>query len=279
MSTFLDQPGIVDPAVTPEQANEIARQLTEPGSSGPPPMPTPPSNVILLPGGYLDADGELHRDVKIREINGRDEETLARELRNPTFTVPRVVDILLRQTVLAVGTIDPVTPAVLGKLLVGDRSAILLAVRILTFGPDWEVPDFPCRLCGRPCGVIVELESDIKVRTLENPREQEITVELRNGHEATVAFLTGAAQLEMVGDGTRTAPEEQTIAIDQCVRAIDGVPVTGPVALGMGMADRHRIVDALASRQPGPLMEEVSVQCSNCGQTAEYSVSLVDLFR
>jgi hypothetical protein len=269
----------VDPNSNPDLANELARKLTEPSAESQPLLVAPPPNFISLPGGYLDADGQLHREVRIREITGSDEETLARELRNPNFTIPKIVDLLLRHTVQAVGTIEPVTPTVLNQMLVGDRSMILLGVRILTFGSDWEVPDFPCRLCGRPFGVIIELESDIKVRRLEDPYQQEITVPLRNGHEATVAYLTGAVQLEMVGDGTRTPPEEQTIAIDRCLRTIDGVPVTTPVSRSMSMADRHKIIDALAGNQPGPLLEEVSVQCSNCGQTADYAMSLVDLFR
>ena len=267
---------VIDPAANPELANSLVQNLISPTAT-PPLMGDPPSNVVRLPGGYIDADSELHQDARIREITGADEEAMARELRNPNFSIAGVVDIILRRTVMGFGTVEA-TPAILGDLLVGDRSALLLAIRILTFGSDWEVPDFPCRLCGKTFGVTVELEKDIKVKKLPNPRVQDIDVPLRNKHTATVNLMTGAVQLAMIGEG-RTLPEESTIAIDRCIRKIDGQLVKPPIAQRMGMADRHKIIDAMAAAQPGPLMEEVVVPCSICGQSAPYSVSLVDLFR
>jgi hypothetical protein len=272
MTTF--DPGI-DPFTQPDLANEQVKALTTPTV---PLLQAPPGNTTTLPGGYIDADGVLHTEVRIREINGSDEEAMARELRNPTINIPKVVDLLLRRTVEAVGLIEPVPPGLLGEMLTGDRAALMLAVRILTFGNDWEVPDFPCRLCGETFGTIVELDS-IPIRKLDNPMVQEIDVELRNSHLATLGLLTGAQQLEMVGDGNRTGPEEATIAIDRCLRKLDGAPVINPMAQRMSMADRRKIVTALGEAQPGPQMEEVGVTCTECGREANYAVSLVDLFR
>jgi hypothetical protein len=266
---------VVDPLIDPEGASEKVKALTAPSV---PLMKDPPGNNVVLPGGYIDAEGDLHTDARIREINGSDEEAMARELRNPTINIPKVVDLLLKRTVLAIGTIEPVPAKVLGSMLTGDRASLMLDVRMLTFGSDWEVPDFPCRLCGKEFGTIVELNS-IPVKKLDNPMVQEIDVELRNGHTATVGLLTGVAQLEMVGDGNRTGPEEATIAIDRCLRKLDGMPVAGPAAQRMSMADRRTVIKALAEAQPGPRMEEVGVTCTECGREANYTVSLVDLFR
>lgn len=273
MTVFDPEP--VDPLVEPEVVNEKLKALTAPEV---PLIKMPPGNTVQLPGGYVDGDGSLHTDARIREINGADEEALARELRNPNINIPRVVDLLLRRTVQAVGTIDPVTSKVLGDMLTGDRASLMLDVRVLTFGNDWEVPDFPCRLCGETFGTIVELDS-IPIKKLDNPMVQEIEVELRNGHTATLKLLTGEMQLEMVGDGNRTGPEEATIAIDHCLEKLDGMPVAGPVAQKMSMADRRTVVNALAEAQPGPRMEEVVVTCTECGREANYTISLVDLFR
>jgi len=273
MSVFESKP--LDPLADPDIANDAVKRLTE---APLPLMQAPPGNTTTLPGGYIDAEGNLHSDARIREINGSDEEAMARELRNPLVNIPKVVDLLLKRTVLAVGTIDPVTPKVLSDMLTGDRAALMLAVRILTFGSDWEVPDFPCRLCGKTFATIVELDS-ITITKLDNPMVQEVEVELRNGHTALVALLSGGVQLEMVGDGNRTGPEEATIAIDRCIRKIDGLPVGGSIAQKMSMADRRKIVSAMSDAQPGPRMEEVVVTCTECGREADYTVSLVDLFR
>ena len=268
-------PTPIDPLAEPEFANDAVRKLTAPAV---PLMATPPANVVELPGGYIDADGNLHTEARIREINGSDEEAMARELKNPSVNVPRVVDLLLKRTVESIGTIEPVPAQVLGNMLTGDRAALMLAVRILTFGTDWEVPDFPCRLCGETFGTIVELDS-IPIDKLDNPMVQEVEVELRNDRTVTLSLMTGEVQLEMVGDSSRTGPEEVTIAIDRCLRKINGLPVAGPNAQRMSMADRRTVVNALAEAQPGPRMEEVVVTCTECGREANYTVSLVDLFR
>lgn len=266
---------IIDPAVNPEQANQTIRELTRPSV---PLMPSLPADTVTLPGGFLDDDGVLHTEARIREINGSDEEAMARELRNPVINIPKVVDLILKRCVLSVGTHGS-TPQLLLQMLTGDRSALMLAIRILTFGSDWEVPDFPCRLCGRTFGVVVELDKDISIQQMENPRVQDIEVSLRNGHLALVHMLTGAVQLEMVGDGNRTGPEEATIAIDRSIRSLDGNPVMGHIAQKMSMADRRKIIQAMTDAQPGPRMEEVMVTCTECGQEAAYQLNLVDLFR
>jgi hypothetical protein len=242
-----------------------------------PMMELAPSNVVVLPGGYLDEDGVLQTECRIREINGSDEEAMARELRNPDVNIPKVVDLLLKRCVLEVGTLGS-TPQLLSQMLIGDRSALMLAIRVLTFGNDWEVPDFPCKFCGEAFGTIVELDS-IPVKRLDNPMQQTIEVEMRDGQVAVVGLVTGRVQLEMVGDGKKTGPEEVTIGIDRCIQSIGGVPVGGPVARRMSMADRRKIVEAMASSQPGPQMEEVGVTCTECGRDGNYTVSLVDLFR
>jgi len=259
----------------PDKINAIARDVTKPPV---PMMPSLPADTVTLPGGFLDQDGRLHTEVRIREINGSDEEAMARELRSPTVNVPKVVDLILKRCVLGVGDLES-TPRLLGQMLTGDRAALMLAIRVLTFGNDWEVPDFPCRECGKTFGCIVELDSSIEIKKMDNPMVQDIEVTLRNGHLALVHMLTGDVQLEMVGDGNRTGPEEATIAIDRSIRSLDGNPVMGHIAQKMSMADRRKIVEAMADGQPGPRMEEVMVTCTECGREAGYQISLVDLFR
>jgi len=266
---------VVDPRINPEAANELADRLTR---SDVPLMPPLPADTVMLPGGYLDEDGLLHTEARIREINGSDEEAMARELRSPTMNIPKVVDLIVKRCVLSVGELES-TPKLLAQMLTGDRAALMLAIRILTFGTEWEVPDFPCRICSQTFGTIVELDTTIEIRKMKNPKVQDIEVELRNGHLALVHLLTGAVQLEMVGDGNRTGPEEATIAIDRSIRSIDGNPVTGHVAQKMSMADRRKIIQAMSDQQPGPRLEEVMVTCSECGREADYQISLVDLFR
>ena len=74
-----------------------------------------------LPVGYLDDDGELHRQGTIRRARGRDEIAPLRD--------PRVRDneayltvLLLSRTITRLGTLTSITPAVIEGLFATDLS-------------------------------------------------------------------------------------------------------------------------------------------------------------
>lgn len=244
---------------------------------------TPESTHITLPTGLL-WDGALIQDVEVRELTGADEEMLARESKTREFMGPaQFVDTILRGTVIAIGD-DRDHKSIQTKLrqmLIGDRWYIALAIRRLTYGDEWEIEQFVCRLCGKSFGVAVDLRcpegGDIKLRTLENPMIQTVEVPLRRG-TATVRLVNGGDELMALGDAGRTIPEQTSIYLDQCTQRVNGVHTPIGFSQRLGMADRHAIVDALVANAPGPMLGEVSVPCSECGRSADYSLSMADLF-
>ena len=118
----------VDPMENPEQANaQIAALLNDsppPQDSAPKPiMEPPPDGRVTLPGSG--------QTVEVRELTGADEEALAKV----QGTVYRWFALMLN---LAVETIDgkSADSEAVGKLLVGDRDYLLLAIRKVTWGPE-----------------------------------------------------------------------------------------------------------------------------------------------
>jgi hypothetical protein len=86
----------------------------------------------LLPGGYVDAAGEVHRAVQLAPLGGWDEALLAEANGQPH---PALVTAILSRCVQRLGTISPVPEQVARHLLVADRQYLLLRLREVTFGP------------------------------------------------------------------------------------------------------------------------------------------------
>jgi hypothetical protein len=86
---------------------------------------------FLLPGGYVDADGQLFREVELAPLCGRDEELLAG--RQPNLS-PELLTVLLSRCVHRLGSVRPVSEDLARRLLVADRQFLLLKLRQMTFG-------------------------------------------------------------------------------------------------------------------------------------------------
>jgi len=97
------------------------------------PSERPEEGMFVLPGGYLDERGELHREVQLAPLTGRDEEALA--LLAPSTSTAVAVTALLTRCVKRVGSIERVDATLVRQLLVCDRDYLVLWLRSLTFGP------------------------------------------------------------------------------------------------------------------------------------------------
>jgi hypothetical protein len=101
----------------------------------------------MLPGGYADAAGRIHREAEVTAMTGREEEMLAGADCSGSAAL---VTALLARCVRRIGDIAPVTPDVARGLLVADRQFLLLKIREATFGTTVR-SSIPCPwpACGR----------------------------------------------------------------------------------------------------------------------------------
>jgi hypothetical protein len=87
--------------------------------------------TCFLPGGYVDDDGVLHREVELAPLSGREEELLAEQRPAGNTTL---VTVILSRCVRRLGTISPIPAALVRRLLVADRQYLLLKLREITLG-------------------------------------------------------------------------------------------------------------------------------------------------
>ena len=84
-----------------------------------------------LPGGYIDETGQLHKEVGLVPLSGREEELLVSTAARGGAAQ---VSAVLSRCVKHVGTIDVITEDLMRQLLVGDRQYLMLKLREFTFG-------------------------------------------------------------------------------------------------------------------------------------------------
>lgn len=246
-----------------QQAMEEPEQVIE--------TKAPPGPEVELPGGFID-NGTLVTTVEVRELNGMDEEAIAK-----ASNTGKALNVLLQRGLVKIGS-RPATSLDLDLFLSGDRDAILIGIRRITFGETLDV-NATCSNCGVKQEVSIDLKEDIPVVKLENPAtDRTWNVKTKRGF-ITVALPTGVTQKRLMENSDKTSAELSTILLSGCVQAVNGEPSLGAsTVLNLSIADRAQIVDEIMARTPGPRLGEVSKVCKACGEGIPLPLSLVDLF-
>ena len=233
----------------------------------------PSSNEVSLPGGYVTQEGVLIKYAEVRELNGSDEEAIAK-----SGSLARVLNTILQKGLVTVGE-EKLTKDTFDELLSGDREAILLGIRRVTFGTTAEY-NLVCQSCAKSSIVEIDLDKDIPVKELLNPiLDRKWSVELRNG-SATVTLPNGRAQTALMENSEKTTAELNTILLENCVLGVNGKGSLGAsTVLKLGIADRETLIADILDKNPGPRLGEVTKTCEACGEVNPTPVSLVALFR
>lgn len=233
----------------------------------------PSESEVQLPGGFIDLDGVLHTTAEVKELTGSDEEAVAK-----TGSSGKALNALLQRGLVKLGNKNT-SSTDLDILLAGDRDAILLGIRKVTFGPTVEL-NVRCFSCNDEHTASIDLSADVPIKTLEDPiedRQWEVTTKLGT---ALVALPNGITQKRLMENVDKTPAEINTLLLSGCIVSLNGAPSVGAgTALALGMADRTKIIDEIISRNPGPRLGEVKIACKACGEDIDLPLSLLDLFQ
>ena len=233
----------------------------------------PSDTLVNLPAGYIDSSGEVIKTAEVRELNGFDEEAIAK-----AGGAGKALSAIINRATIKVGTTDA-TEEVLDRMLTGDRDMLLLGIYKATFGKIAETPGF-CGTCNDFKTAQVDLDRDVKVKALLDPAgDRTFTVKGRS-REYLVTLPNGIAQKEISSGEDKTGPELTTVLLNNTVLEIDGQPVLGKTQLqGLPMPDRRAISEAISERLPGPQFEDMVLSCPDCSGEVVVPFSLGALFR
>jgi len=235
---------------------------------------TPSDTEVALPGGFINREGALVKYAEVRELNGADEETIAR-----AGTTGRALSVMLQRGLIALGQ-EPTTKEDLDTLLAGDRDAILLGIRRATFGKDITF-EVTCPHCSIRQPVEVDISKDIPVKELKDPIEDRSWIhESSKWGPVRVSLPNGVTQRKLLENSEKTAAELNTILLAGCITSVGTTPSMGAsTVLKLGWKDREMIVDQILERNPGPRLGEVKKGCESCGEDITLSLTLAAMFR
>lgn len=87
--------------------------------------------IIILPGGIW-SEGKRYQEVEVRALTGYDLEYL-----KGAYKIPSQADwstLILTRCIKRIGSFNTITPDLVKTLTLGDREAVLLHIRRMTFG-------------------------------------------------------------------------------------------------------------------------------------------------
>lgn len=242
---------------------------------------------VLLPVGYTDGSGRVHRRALIRKMRGHEEALLY----DQTLSAGRLVTELVRSCLVRLGSIEAVTSQIVAELYTVDRNYLLLELRRITLG-DHLPALYVCPRCGTEISVAQEL-SKLPVRRLAEGRTlADITLQLEDGyldregtlHTEVVLTLPRGVDEEFVSAMVEKDPlRAQDVLLLRCLRRFGSLPPAALEAYGikilrdLTMGDRHRLYQALNDHMPG-VDFQCPVRCDSCGTLFQGVLDVTNFF-
>lgn len=242
-------------------------------------VPNPPSCIIDLPRGLRKGDS-WEAEAEVRELNGEDEESLARVRDMVSY-----FDAVMAHGTVRIGEVDlsarPVSErqGILGQLLVGERERLLLGIIQATYG-DTKTIGYTCTLCSVEQDVELILSEDFKPKELENPYQVARSFTTSKGDMVEYRLVTGGDQLEALNKKGASVAEQNSILMSRVIVKVNGQLPLDPLAYArkLSLRDRQEFVKLLLEQQPG-IDLTLTTSCAGCGGEQVLPIGWGDLFR
>jgi hypothetical protein len=235
----------------------------------------------VLPVGYADAAGRLHRRAVLRKMRGH-EEALFYDV---SLSAGRLVTELIAGCLLRLEGADAVTPDLVAGLYSADRNYLVVELRRITLGDKLQA-SYTCPGCGGETPVTEDL-SGIAVRRLtDGAKPESIRVELEDGYQDRDGVVHTELRLRLPRGTDEefvapTAEKDPLRARDalvlRCIESFGSLRREALEAYGMKilrdltLGDRRRIYEAFETRVPGVDFRR-TVRCGRCSH--EFSALL-----
>lgn len=244
-----------------------------------PTMPSAPQTVIELMRGLLDSSTDKwHTTAEVRELNGEDEEYLASIENKKGLLYSEYMSALLARAVVRIGDVQITAangPAIVNKLILGDRDLLYLTVVKATYGDTRRI-NMACAGCGTLNDVDLELDHDFPITYPDFDIRSGLQVPTSKG-TVTLRLPNGEDTVEAQKHSKNDA-ELNTVMLARCA-VWDGDAPADPMkwARSLSIADRKKLVNALLTAEIGPKMGEVEAHCASCGEKMPIMLDWVSL--
>jgi hypothetical protein len=176
--------------------------------------------IFPLPGGLIVGENRRLSKVGLRPLTGYEEEWLARHSRTPS------AQVITRLLSACLVRIDDTAPAsdLARRLLVGDRDYLILQLRRLTLGDEFQAV-FQCPACNAKMDVTVQADEIPVERCPQTAACYTLELPAPGSSGRTVRFRlpTGADQEAVLG---MDLPAAVDALLNRCILDDEGVPLS-----------------------------------------------------
>lgn len=225
---------------------------------------------VQLPVG-LSRNGVCVREVKLRPLNGEDEAFLL-ETHETLSAAARVTELLTR-CVVRLGTEEGVSSETIRSLTVGDREALLLHLRRITYGDR-----MPCVLrCPREgCAERMDLQllaTELLLAPYACPQDwQGVSFDVGGKHYQVMMRVPNGLDQELLAECRQTdVTESENLLLCRCVQSVSAEDAKPLPIEELSAELKDKIAGKMAEwDQQAEIL--LSLQCPKCGHmfTAEF---------
>lgn len=232
-------------------ATIVENQISDPKAS---------QGLYDLPCGYLDESGELHREIKVREITGHEEDMLA----NPKVRPNKKLNELITRCVERVGQITD--KGKLSKIVldmtVGDRLFTIFAIRRVTVG-DYYTYEAKCPECNAVGRYTIDLGT-LDVKAMPDPHERVYEVTLPSSKKVVkFAPMTGRGEEKLAELASKRKEDSLSLSLIMRVLEIDGERPTLKGMKDLSSADRAFLRRSFDDVEGG-VDTTIDLECAEC---------------
>jgi hypothetical protein len=224
---------------------------------------------VEVPGGLWN-NGVSVREVYLRPLCGEDEAFLLEA--GESLSAPVRVTALLSRCILRVGAEENVTPEMVRALTVGDREALLLHLRRITYGER-----LPCLLncTDSACGERMDLELKVSELLLEpyaaSQEWNEVAVRTeKKMYRVRLRVPNGLDQEFVAERAWMNVTDAENLLLQRCVESVSAQSVSAEVSSPLTMAEWPAELADKIGRKFGEIDPQaeilLSLQCPACGQ-------------
>lgn len=243
------------------------------------------TKTVELLYGYKDEEGNVHKEAEIREITGADEEVILRP--DVRSNIGRLITQILCNCVVRIGDFRKSEvnatkwEKIMKELFIGDRDLLMMEIRKFTYGEDVEIP-FRCHACKSEGKHILEWDEIEIIEPKTDPFN--IPFELRKGardkdgnifKEGLLRMPNGLDQEVLDTHARKNMGKANTVLIQRCVHKLGDLRLSAKVFENLSLADREKIVEAIANNQFGPNFN-LEIECPSCGEPLNLGVHPVN---
>lgn len=248
MSDQVEREAGINPNVA---AAIVENQIIEPKSS---------QGLFDLPCGYIDADGSIHTEVKVREITGYEEDILA----NKKVPSNKKINELIARCVERVGPFSEKGQLadITLDMTVGDRLFLIFAIRRVTVG-DLYTYETKCPECKHVDRVTVDL-GDLEIKKMEDPMKRTDKIVLpRSKKEVVYRTMTGREEEKVSALIAKRSEDAMSLGLISRIVSVDGKPPTLSGIKALSSVDRAAIRAAF-EKSEGGVDTSIDLSCPNC---------------